>query len=116
MRRDAVAMLFWALRWHEGRRISWQALSDLLWGEFACKPQDAAGSIRELMTYVGNRYGDEWTIDDSGRGYRISPRSHVAKAKSKPTAPIMMGPASSGSTRQEQIVRRRRAALENRLI
>ena len=105
MRRDAVAMLFWALRWHEGRRISWQALSDLLWGEFACKPQDAAGSIRELMTYVGNRYGDKWTIDDNGRGCRVSPRSLLEKAKSKPTAAVMKRPASSGPTKKEQIMR-----------
>ena len=78
MRRDATAMLFWALRWHEGRSVSYQALGDLLWGEFAQKPKDPAPSLRELMTYVKKRHGDKWTIDDNGRGFRISPRSRPA--------------------------------------
>jgi hypothetical protein len=89
MRRDPTAMLFWALRWHEGHRLSWHALSDVLWGEFACKPDDPVGSIRELMTYVKKRYGDRWTIDDNGRGYRISPRSYGVKVGSPTPTPIV---------------------------
>jgi hypothetical protein len=52
LRRDATAMLFWALRWHEGRSVSYQTLGELLWGEFAQKPKDPAPSLREFMTYV----------------------------------------------------------------
>ena len=78
MRRDATAMLFWALRWHEARSVSYQTLGDLLWGEFAQKPKDPAPSLRELMTYVKKRHGDKWTIDDNGRGFCISPRSRPA--------------------------------------
>jgi hypothetical protein len=81
LRRDATEMLFWALRWHEGRCVSYKALSDLLWGEFARKPEDPAGSVGELMTYVKRRHGDEWTIDDNGRGFRISPRSHLTVSR-----------------------------------
>lgn len=25
--------LFWALRWHEGRAVSYEALTDVLWGD-----------------------------------------------------------------------------------
>ena len=78
MRRDATAMLFWALRWHEDRSVSYQVLGNLLWGEFALNPKDPAPSLRELMTYVKKRHGDKWTIDDNGRGFRISPRSRPA--------------------------------------
>ena len=60
MHRDAKAMLFWAL------------LDGLLWGEFALKPRDPARSLRELMSYVKKRQRDKWTIDDNGRGFRIS--------------------------------------------
>jgi len=112
MRRDAAAMLFWALRWHERRWITWQSLSDLLWGEFARKPEDAAGSIRELMIYVNNRYGDKWMIDDNGRGYRISPRPHLETARPQPTS-LAMKRSSSGPARKEAVARRRRAAPEN---
>ena len=81
MRRDATAMLFWALRWHEGRSVSYRNLADVLWGDFGSKPQDAAGSIRELMGWVKKRHRDEWTIDDNGRGFRISPRSHLTVSR-----------------------------------
>ena len=77
IRRDAAAMLYWALRWHEGRRVSYRALSDLLWGEFALQPRDPAPSLRELMVYVQKRHGDKWAIDDCGRGFRISPQSRT---------------------------------------
>ena len=77
IRRDAAAMLYWALRWHEGRRVSYRVLGDVLWEEFALKPEDPAGPIRELMVYVNKRYGDKWTINDDGRGFRISPRSRT---------------------------------------
>ena len=73
MRRDATAILFWALRWHEGRSVSYRALGDLLWGEFAQKPKDPAPSLRELMTNVKKRHGTKWTIEDNGRGLGISP-------------------------------------------
>jgi hypothetical protein len=78
IRRDAAAMLYWALRWHEGRRVSYRVLGDLLWEEFAQKPKDPAVSLRELMVYVQKRHGDEWVIDDCGRGFRISPRAKGA--------------------------------------
>ena len=65
-------MLYWALRWHEGRRVSYRVLSDLLWGEFAQKPKDPASSLRDLMTHVKKRHRDKWTIDDNGRGFRMS--------------------------------------------
>jgi hypothetical protein len=75
VRRDAAAMLYWALRWHEGRSVSYRVLGDLLWGEFAQNPKDPTPSLRELMVYVRERHGDEWAIDDCGRGFRISPRA-----------------------------------------
>jgi hypothetical protein len=78
MRRDATAILFWALRWHEGRSVSYMTLGDLLWGEFAQNPKDPAPSLRELMTYVKKRHGDRWTIDDDGRGFRLSRRGRPA--------------------------------------
>ena len=81
MRRNATAMLFWALRWHEGRTVSYNALGELLWGEFARKPTDPASSLRELMTYVTKRYGDKWIVTDNGRGFRISPRSPAGARK-----------------------------------
>src|SRR5690348_7870943 len=84
MRRDIVAMLYWALRWHEGRRVSYAVLSDLLWGEFAQKPKDPAPSLRELMTYVHKRHGDKWRIEDSGRAFRIMPRVQDPRIDSKP--------------------------------
>jgi hypothetical protein len=75
MRRDVCRMLFWTLRWHEGRRVSSRVLCDVLWGDFACQPKDALGSLRELMGYVQNRYGDRWIIEDyKGRAFRILPR------------------------------------------
>jgi len=80
MRRDAVAMLFWALRWHEGHRVSYKNLADVLWGDFRSKPQDAAGSIRELMGWVEKRYGDKWIIEDcKGKAFRILPRPKAPK-------------------------------------
>src|SRR5690242_13186342 len=48
IRRDAAAMLYWALRLHEGRRVSYRVLGDVLWGEFAQQPRDPAPSLREL--------------------------------------------------------------------
>src|SRR5947207_6856692 len=83
MRRDIVAMLFWALRWHEGRRVSDKALCDVLWGEFALKPKEPGASLRELMTYVDQRYGDRWVIEDFGKAFRISPRHGASKAAVK---------------------------------
>src|SRR5664279_1372349 len=83
MRRDTAAMLYWALRWHEGRRVSCGVLGDVLWGEFAYKPKDPAPSLRELMVYVRKRHGDKWTIEDCGRAYRISPRVHASKVGAK---------------------------------
>ena len=71
-------MLFWALRWHEGHSVSYKALGDLLWGEFSQQPKDPAAALRELMSYVKKRYRDKWTIDDNGRGFRISPRTRSA--------------------------------------
>ena len=85
MRRDAVAMLYWALRWHEGRRVSYRVLSDLLWGEFALEPKDPAASLRELMAYAQERHGDMWVIEDFGRGFCISPRSKSVLTNASPT-------------------------------
>src|SRR5262252_2268124 len=81
LRRDVTAILFWALRWHEGQTVSYQALGDLLWEAFTRKPTGPAASLRELMAYVTKRYGDKWTIHDNGRGFRISPRSPAAARK-----------------------------------
>jgi hypothetical protein len=73
MRRDACGMLFWALRWHEGRRVSWRVLSDVLWGDFGREPEDPVGSIRELMAIARQRYADQWIIQDrEGKDYRIT--------------------------------------------
>src|SRR5215510_13447166 len=78
MRRDACGMLFWALRWHEGRRVSWRVLSDVLWGDFGREPEDPIGSIRELMAIARQRYADQWLIQDrDGKDYRIT---HVTPA------------------------------------
>ena len=85
MRRDAAAMLYWALRWHEGRRVSYRVLSDLLWGEFALQPKDPAASLRELMAHAQKRHGDMWVIEDFGRGFRISPRSKSILTQVSPT-------------------------------
>ena len=92
MRRDAAAMLFWALRWHEGRSVSYKALGDLLWSEFAQRPIDPAPSLRELMTYVEKRYADKWTISDNGRGFCISPRLGTGVPRK-----VKRSPASSES-------------------
>jgi hypothetical protein len=81
VQRDIVAMLYWALRWHEGRRVSHAALCDVLWGEFASKPKDPTASLRELMAYVQRRHGDKWMIEDCGRAFRISPRSRSVLEK-----------------------------------
>ena len=73
MRRDACGILFWALRWHEGRRVSWRVLSDVLWGDFGREPEDPIGSIRELMAIARQRYADQWIIQDrEGKDYRIT--------------------------------------------
>jgi hypothetical protein len=80
MRRDIDAMLFWALRWHEGHRVTEAALCDVLWGEFSNKPKDPAASLRELMAHVQKRHGKAWTIEDCGRSFRIS-RLLVSKVK-----------------------------------
>jgi hypothetical protein len=94
MRRDVDAMLYWALRWHEGRRVSDAALCDVLWGEFANKPRNPTASLRELMAYVQQRHGDKWTIEDCGRAFRILPRPFgvprpgAPKTKSRETASL----------------------------
>ena len=74
-------MLFWALRWHEGRSVSYQVLGDLLWGEYTRKPTDPGLSLRELAAYATKRYGDKWTIEDNGRGFRMLPPSRPAIAR-----------------------------------
>ena len=75
MRRDTIAMLFWALRRHEGHRVADRLLEAVLWGKFALKPKDSAGTLRALMSYVQERYSDRWIIEDcEGRGFRIVPR------------------------------------------
>jgi hypothetical protein len=79
MRRDVDAMLYWTLRWHEGRRVSYRVLCDVLWGEFASKPKHPAAALRELMACAQKRHGDKWTIEDCGRAFRISPRVQVPK-------------------------------------
>jgi hypothetical protein len=85
MRRDACGMLFWALRWHEGRRVSWRVLSDVLWGDFGREPEDPSGSIRELMAIARQRYADQWIIQDrEGKDYRITratPADHHRDAR-----------------------------------
>src|SRR6266850_7232327 len=83
MRRDIDAMLYWALRWHEGHRVSDKALCDVLWGEFASQPKDPAASLRELMAYVKKHHGNKWVIEDCGRAFRISPRSKSLLVKRK---------------------------------
>ena len=99
MRRDIVVMLYWALRWHEGRRVSYAVLCDVLWGEFALKPTDPAASLRELMVYVHKRYGDKWKIEDSGRAFRIMPRvQEPRRVDSNPQkAARKRGPAEVGT-------------------
>ena len=101
MRRDIVVMLYWALRWHEGRRVSYKLLCDVLWGEFALPPQDPAGSLHELIAYVQKRHGDKWLIEDSGRAFRIQPRIQgrlVANKPRKATRRTM--PAQAGEGRR----------------
>jgi hypothetical protein len=83
MRRDINAMLYWALRWHEGRKVSYRVLGDVLWGEFTSKPKDPAASLRELMAYVQKRHGDKWTIEDCGGAFRISARTGTFKLQAK---------------------------------
>jgi len=73
MQRDACGILFWALRWHEGRRVSWRVLSEVLWGDFGREPEDPVGSIRELMAIARQRYADQWIIQDrEGKDYKIT--------------------------------------------
>jgi hypothetical protein len=75
LRRDVVEMLYWALRWHEGRRVSNRALSDVLLGDLAQKPQVPAASHRELIAHVQKRHGDDWEFQDcEGKAFRILPR------------------------------------------
>ena len=75
MRRDTVAMLFWTLRWHEGSRVSYGLLNEVLWGDFASKPKDPAGSLRELMAGVQKRHGDKWIVEDcNGKAFRMRRR------------------------------------------
>lgn len=86
MRRDACRMLFWALRWHEGRRVSWRVLSDVLWGDFGREPEDPIGSIRELMAIARQRYADQWIIQDrEGKDYRIM-RATAARLQQRASA------------------------------
>src|SRR5258706_2265895 len=74
-------MLYWALRWHEGRQVSDVALCDLLWGEFGSKPRHPSASLRELMAYVQQRHGDKWDFQDcDGKGFRILPWREAAAA------------------------------------
>ena len=81
VRRDIDAMLYWALRWHEGRQVPDAVLCDVLWGEFASKPKDPGSSLRELMTYVRKRHGDKWDFQDcGGKAFRILPRSEASVA------------------------------------
>ena len=66
---------FWPLRWHEGHRISYRNLADVLWG-------DATGSVRELMGWVEKRYGDKWMIEDcKAKAFRILPKPKAPKGK-----------------------------------
>jgi hypothetical protein len=68
-------MLYWALRWHEGRKVSYRVLGDVLWGEFALKPKDPVASLRELMASVQKRHRDKWDLQDCyGTAFRILPR------------------------------------------
>ena len=98
MRRDIVVMLYWVLRWHEGRRVSDAVLCDVLWGEFASKPKDPGASLRELMIYVHKRYGDKWKIEDFGRAFRIMPRVQEPRVDSKPRKAARKGrPAEAGT-------------------
>ena len=83
MRRDISVMLYWTLRWHEGRNVSYRVLGDVLWGEFASKPKDPAASLRELMAHVQKRHGDKWTIEDCGGAFRISARTGTSKLEAK---------------------------------
>ena len=101
MRRDAAAMLYWALRWHEGRRVSYRVLSDLLWGEFALQPKDPAASLRELRVYVQKRHGDKWAIEDCSRGFRISPRS--SSVHRKKAQRLLARPKSPGATQRRKV-------------
>ena len=88
MRRDVIAMLFWTLRWHEGRRVSCRNLADVLWGDFGSKPQDAAGSVRELMGWVKKRHGDNWDVQNcDGKAFRILPRAEQLCTTAKMTIP-----------------------------
>jgi hypothetical protein len=81
VRRDINAMIYWALRWHEGRQVPDEVLYDVLWGEFALKPKDPAASLRELMPYVQKRHGDKWDFQDcGGKAFRILPRSDAPVA------------------------------------
>jgi len=74
MNRDTVAILFWALRWHEGRRVANRVLHEVLWGEFTLKPKDPDGTLCEFMTHVHERYGDQWIIENcESRAFRILP-------------------------------------------
>lgn len=74
--RETAVMLFWALRWHEGRPVAHQVLCDVLWGAFAIKPNDPNGTLREFVTSVKERYGDRWIITGCSRSsFRILPRA-----------------------------------------
>jgi hypothetical protein len=104
MRRDIVAMLFWALRWHEGRRISHRVLIEVLWGGFASKPKDPVGSLREMMAWVEKRHGAQWIIEHcQGKAFRISPRHSALKASrrvSSGSSPVRQAPPSCLSGRR----------------
>jgi hypothetical protein len=102
-------MLFWALRWHEGRRVSNGALCDVLWGEFASKPKDPATSLRELMAYVQKRHGNKWVFQDcGGKAFRLLPRreapaanDHCRRGPVRPYTTASLGVGASGRSANE---------------
>jgi hypothetical protein len=79
LRRDVVEMLYWALRWHEGRRVSNRVLFNVIWGDPAQKPQAPAASLRELIVDVQKRHGNDWEFHDcEGKAFRILPRREAS--------------------------------------
>ncbi len=77
MGRDAVGLLFWVLRWHEGRRVSHRVLYDVLWGA-SVKPANPKGMLHDVVARVRTRYGQRWIVEDcAGRAFRILPGANV---------------------------------------
>jgi hypothetical protein len=79
MRRDPVATLFWALRWHEGRRVSVRVLYDVLCGDFALKSKLAQVMPFHVIVLVHEAMSDfaGGTVENSEQSVTTNEKKHA---------------------------------------